>query len=95
MKIVKKKKWYQNKENKNFSFKLRKYKNVISYLIKICLCIGMIIFLQPNIISTKEKINKNLYTLYKLILNYKDLIVKQKFVYVVLAKKKIYIYQIL
>ena len=95
MKIVKKKKWYQNKENKNFSFKLRKYKNVISYLIKICLCIGMIIFLQPKIISTKEKINKNLYTLYKLILNYKDLIVKQKFVYVVLEKKKIYIYQIL
>ena len=58
MKLVKKKKWYQNKENKNFSFKLRKYKNVISYLIKICLCIGMIIFLQPNIISTKGKINK-------------------------------------
>ena len=58
MKIVKKKKWYQNKENKNFRFKLRTYKNVISYLIKICLCIGMIIFLQPNIISTKGKINK-------------------------------------
>ena len=95
MKIVKKKKWYQNKQNKKFSYKLRKHKNVILYLIKICMCIGMIIFLQAKIISTKGKINKYLFTLYELNLKINDLIVRQKFVYVVLVKKKISIYQIL
>ena len=56
MKIVKKKKWHQKKANKKLSYKFKKNKNVILYLKKICLCIGMIIFWQ-TIINAKEKIN--------------------------------------
>ena len=57
MKIVKKKKWHQKKANKKLSYKFKKNKNVILYLKKICLCIGMIIFWQTRIINAKEKIN--------------------------------------
>ena len=79
MKIVKKKKWHQKKANKKLSYKFKKNKNVILYLKKICLCIGMIIFWQTRIINAKEKINNKSKT--KVCLSY----------YVVLAKKKIYI----
>ena len=59
MKIVKRYKWYKKKENKNIFHKIKIKKNVITYLIKIWLCIGMLILYliqnKNNIINNKSK----------------------------------------
>ena len=59
MKIVKKKKWYQKKPNNKFNLNLKKNRNVIFFLIKICSCIGMIIYLQIKRINSQEDINND------------------------------------
>ena len=51
MKFNYQKKWRGKKVKKNFKCNIKDTKNVINYLIKICYCIGMIIFLQRKNIS--------------------------------------------
>ena len=51
MKFNYQKKWRGKKVKKNFKCNIKDTKNVINYLIKICYCIGMIIFLQRKYIS--------------------------------------------
>ena len=61
MKIVKRYKWYKKKENKNIFHKIKIKKNVITYLIKIWLSIGiLILYLIQNIyFKDKNNINNN------------------------------------
>ena len=59
MKIVKRYKWYKKKENKNIFYKIKIKKNVISYLIKIWLSIGMLILYLIQNIYMKDKNNIN------------------------------------
>ena len=56
MKIVKKKKWFKIKENKKSFHNLKITKNVNLYLIKICLCIGLVIAYFKTNMLLKEKI---------------------------------------